>query len=380
MNESGKLQTITPALRNAAAVTSSASKPGNRANAGDEGFSIATGRATSGSVAPGTRISIDRAAKVSVAFFSIQNLLTLTPGWLFSFVSHVAVLILLTVIATSPLRDDAALRLDGLMVDPSPNADVEDMLDSIEQPEVDLLTVDVAALNSEASDEVADIVRDDGLEVSLLEGVADGIGMEAMANSGLTPIDNADEGGVEGTEGTSTKFFGTEASGSRFVFIIDASDSMNEGARWHQALNELQNSISQLNEEQKALVLLYNFQTFPMFDIAPEELKLLPVSGEFKSALTKWLNKQVPIGGTRPAHALSFSLSLKPDAIFLLSDGMLADNSIQILARDNPARNPKEGDFSKIPVHTISLGPSEEGARLMKFIAENNDGEFNWVN
>jgi hypothetical protein len=57
----------------------------------------------------------------------------------------------------------------------------------------------------------------------------------------------------------------------------------------------------------------------------------------------------------------------------------LADNSIQVLAKENRARNPRRGDFSKIPVHTISLGPSEDGAELMKFIAEHNNGEFNWV-
>jgi hypothetical protein len=383
MNQPAKLDTIAPSLRgaiapatkNAAAATVSTS-----AIDGLDGISISTGRSSLGSSQQPIDISVDKTAKASLAFFSIQHLLPVLPGWTVSLAGHIVLLILLGVVATNPLRDGSELRLDGIMVDASPNPVVEDMFNAVEQTDVDLLNVDVAALNSEASAETAEIIRDDGFDVSLMEGMSDGIGLEAMAQSGLTPIATTDEGGVQGeTEGTKTQFFGTEASGSRFVFIIDASDSMNEGYRWHQALDELEKSIDQLTEDQQVLVLLYNFQTFPMFDLAPNDLKLLTVSDKFKTALNKWLEDQVPIGGTRPAHALSYSLSLKPDAIFLLSDGMLADNSIQVLAKENRARNRRGGDFSKIPVHTISLGPSEDGAELMKFIAEHNNGDFNWV-
>ena len=379
MNQQAKLDTISPSLRGPIAPAPRNATTAIESTSADE-ISISTGRSSLASTQQTVEISVDKAAKVSVAFFSAQNLLAILPGWTVSLASHIVLLILLTVIATNPLRDGTTLSLDGLMIDATTEPVMEEMYNAVEQTDVNLLKVDVAALNSEASADTAEIIREDGFDVSLMEGMADGIGLEAMAQSGLTPLPTADEGGIQGeTDGSSTEFFGTTAAGSRFIFIIDASDSMNEGFRWHQALNELQKSISKLSEEQKVLVLLYNFQTFPMFDGVPEELKLLPVSDKFKEALTQWLDDQVPIGGTRPAHALSYSLSLKPDAIFLLSDGMLADNSIQVLARENAARDPRNGDFSKIPVHTVSLGPNEDGAELMKFIADNNDGEFNWV-
>jgi hypothetical protein len=383
MDQPAKLDTISPSLRGAIAPTAKDAAPAivpTSAVDGLDGFSISTGQHSLDPSEPRVEISVDKTAKAGLAFFSVQNLLTILPGWTFSLASHIVLLILLGFVATNPLRDATTLRLDGIMVDATPNPIIEDTFNAVEQTDVNLLKVDVAALNSEASADTAEIIRDDGFDVSLIEGMSDGIGLEAMAQSGLTPIATTDDGGVQGeTSGSKTQFFGTEASGSRFVFIIDASDSMNEGFRWHQALDELEKSIDQLTEDQKVVVLLYNFQTFPMFDLSREELKMFAVSDKFKTALNKWLEDQIPIGGTRPAHALSYSLSLKPDAIFLLSDGMLADNSIQVLARENAARNPRQGDLSKIPVHTISLGPSEDGAELMKFIAEHNNGKFNWV-
>ena len=42
-------------------------------------------------------------------------------------------------------------------------------------------------------------------------------------------------------------------------------------------------------------------------------------------------------------------------------------------------RETEEGSQGKVPVHTIALGPSELGVRLLKQIAENNGGKFTRV-
>ncbi len=384
MSQPGKLETVAPSLRRAAVVAPPRA-PANHAGFDDAPTSglvqpqIASDRAAPIAATEAIRIDVKKTSATGVGFFTIQNLMGLLPGWSFSLASHAILLVVLTVIVTSPLNDKSALQLDGLLVDATEFADeAEYEREFVEESE--LLNVDVAALNSEASKETAEIVREEGFQVSLLEGLGEGIGMEAMANSGLTPVETADEGGVEGDEeGNSTQFFGTEARGSRFVFIIDASGSMSEGFLWHRAIRELMESIGKLNKKQKAMVLLYNSHTFPMFNTPPEQLKMLPVTNEFKIALARWIRNQIPNGRTMPAHAPSYGLSFEPDAIFLLSDGKLNDNSLQVLAAQNPAKDPDNGDFSKTPVHTISLGPNELGIQLMKIIAENNDGEFRWV-
>ncbi|QEG20337.1 vWA domain-containing protein [Mariniblastus fucicola] len=375
----GKLETIVPSLRKPTLIAprANAPKPGS-SNAAGTGFSISTDRSPLEPAGQAINISHDRELKAGAAVFSAQNLMAMLPGWSVSFAGHAVALVLLALIATSPLRDEAVLRLDGMMVDASQTPVIEDIFSELEVTDVNLLKVDVAALNSEASEDTAEIVHEDGFDVSLMEGMSDGIGLEAMAQTGLTPLPKKDDEGIEGkTNGGSTRFFGTEAIGTRFVFIIDASDSMNEGFRWMQACRELEKSIAKLGKDQQAMVLLYNFQTFPMFDTPPDELKMLPVTKEFKTSLSEWLRTQVPIGGTRPAHALSYSLTLKPDAIFLLSDGQLADNSIQVLAKQNKAS--RSAGIDKVPIHTVSLGPNELGAELMQFIAKHNDGKFTWV-
>ena len=57
---------------------------------------------------------------------------------------------------------------------------------------------------------------------------------------------------------------------------------------------------------------------------------------------------------------------------------MLADNSIQVLAKHNRIRGEKNRKVVKVPIHTVSLGPNALGAEVMKIIADNNDGEFTW--
>lgn len=381
MSQPGKLDTITPSVRRAAVIAPQRANasPDNAPAVGSPHLQIASDRSAPIEATEPIRISLKKSTTASVGFFTAQNLLSLLPGWSVSFAGHAVLLVLLTVIATSPLSDKSALRLDGLLVESTEFADTTDYeREFIEETE--LLNVDVAALNSEASRETTEFVRDDGFNVSLLEGLGEGIGMEDMADSGLTPIEVADEGGVESnTEGNSTQFFGTQASGTRFVFIIDASGSMSEGFLWQRAIRELVRSLGKLTEKQEAMVLLYNSHTFPMFNTPPERLKMLPVTLEFRKALVRWLRNQIPNGRTMPAHAISYGLSLKPDAIFLLSDGKLNDNSFEVLAEENPPKDSESDTPRKVPVHTISLGPNEIGVQLMKLIADNNNGQFRRV-
>ena len=202
------------------------------------------------------------------------------------------------------------------------------------ESETELLSTDVAAMNSEAAKAPVELVRDEGFSVSLLEGLGDGIGTEAMSSSGLTPVSSSAGGGAEsGGDGSGTQFFGAEANGDRFVFVIDASGSMSTGFLWERAVMELGKSLKNLDEEKKVMVLLYNSQTIPMFNTDPAKLKMLPVSYKFRAALGTWLSQQIPNGKTQPAHALSYGLSLDPDAIFLLSDGQITDNSTFAILR-----------------------------------------------
>ena len=72
-----------------------------------------------------------------------------------------------------------------------------------------------------------------------------------------------------------------------------------------------------------------------------------------------------------------YALSLRPDAIYFLSDGQFDPSAIQILRAQN--RQNLRMNIRQIPIHTIAfLDRFAEG--LMRTIARNSGGEYRFVN
>jgi len=383
MSRIGKLETIAPTLRRAAvmapAVDSTIAAPATLSETPSAGPTSTVQIVSSLAVPvdPSEPIEIDNSKALGAGLISVHSLLCWLPSWSISLIGHVTLIILLTAITTGSIGNEPGLFLDGGVLKKDEIADTIEYEREKNEVETELLNIDVAALNSEASKDTAEVVTEHGVQVSLLEGDGSGFGMKDMADTGLTPVESEEEGLVAGkNEGKTTQFFGTEASGNRFVFIIDASGSMSEGFLWQRAVIELGKSLGKLDENQEVMVLLYNSHTLPMFNTVPAELKMLPVTDKFRVALGEWLTRQAPFGKTMPAHALKYGLSLRPDAIFLLSDGVLNDNSFEMLTEINRDHKTSAGEFNKVPIHTISLGPDELGVQLMRLIAETNDGDF----
>ena len=68
---------------------------------------------------------------------------------------------------------------------------------------------------------------------------------------------------------------------------------------------------------------------------------------------------------------LRASRRINPDAIFMLSDGELQDNSLQMLRQINSI----DSDLRQIPIHTVHL-MSEFGRETLEIIAKENQGTF----
>jgi len=91
-----------------------------------------------------------------------------------------------------------------------------------------------------------------------------------------------------------------------------------------------------------------------------------------------WLGRQRPRGGTLPANTMKLALSKKPDAIYFLSDGELADDTMFRLKTWNAPQKDAKGVPRQIPIHTVLLG-SRFGFLTMKTIADENNGIFTAV-
>lgn len=161
-------------------------------------------------------------------------------------------------------------------------------------------------------------------------------------------------------------FFGIEAGGSSFVFVVDMSGSM-EGRRMRRARNELKRSIQALSETQRYFIVFYNTQAHPM-----PSRGMLPATQENIRDTVRWFDDVRPYGNTYPFSSLLMAVQFHPDAIFLLSDGEFDPLVIeQVLLAQH-------GDDEPVPIHTIGF-TSHAGERVLRTLSDKSGGTYRYV-
>lgn len=162
----------------------------------------------------------------------------------------------------------------------------------------------------------------------------------------------------------SLKFFGQEAIGQRFAFILDRSGSM-EGARWTSCRRQFERALRAMPEHADFAVVLFSH-----VDLEP------PGQSEWTRAdrprvedVITWIGRIRPRGGTRPTTAFQrvFSLASPPDVIYFLTDGDLEGFDASALARIR-------GTATTV-VNTIAL-ENGESADALREIAAASGGQF----
>jgi hypothetical protein len=125
----------------------------------------------------------------------------------------------------------------------------------------------------------------------------------------------------DGFEPPSIEFFGTRAYGNRFVFVLDISYSMDarDGERFSRACDELVRSVSKLRPGQSYYVFVFCWTTEEMF--YDPVVKYVEVGPQHDQKLRKWIYSVSLGAGTDPRRALALAHRMKPDTVFLLSDG-----------------------------------------------------------
>lgn len=156
-------------------------------------------------------------------------------------------------------------------------------------------------------------------------------------------------------------FFGIRARGQFFVYVVDCSGSMIYEDRLARAKEEVRQSVRRLVEPQKFKVIFYNEEPIAMPGDLPRSADLAS-----KSQLLAWLRLIEPDGGTDPKDAMGLALAMRPDAVFLLSDGEFPEGTVEAIGRKN-AR--------KIPVHCVDLSGGESGDQLQR-IARDSGGRY----
>lgn len=205
-------------------------------------------------------------------------------------------------------------------------------------------------------------------------------GTYAIGDSEFSAAIGSGAGGGDGAGGLpalgsakGASFFGLSAKGSRFVFVIDSSISM-WGPRWIDVRKELVRSIRKLEYGQYFYVICFDVGSVSMYGDQGIAEGFAPAEDEQFRKLEAWLQEHTLGPGTRASTSLVQALKLRPDAIFLLTDGEFQDNVLQSLRTNNRNKAKKR----KITVNTIGFH-SQLGAPVLSQIATENYGQFRYV-
>lgn len=134
--------------------------------------------------------------------------------------------------------------------------------------------------------------------------------------------------------------FGLSGEGTKFVYVFDRSESMNSVYRLYRretivsqftllglAKAELLRSLRELAEYQEFQIVFYNHS--PLLFRADEDYdnqKLYAASPEHKQLVSKFVETVPGEGNTNHWSALQAAISLRPDVIFLITDGESKDD------------------------------------------------------
>lgn len=174
--------------------------------------------------------------------------------------------------------------------------------------------------------------------------------------------------GGAGGGGGGASFFGVEASGNRFVFIVDVSGSMEYGGKIDELRRQLTRSITNLLETSEFWVIGFSDGPQPMGG----KTDWSDGSATSKRTALRQVEVLATGGGTEPrgAFQMAFSIRPRPDAIYFMTDGEFDPNIPAELAVMNRSLH--------IPIHTICFA-TEASEALMKKIATESKGTYRFV-
>jgi len=196
-----------------------------------------------------------------------------------------------------------------------------------------------------------------------------GIGRDATLGAG--------EGvGNDIGDGSGTDFFGLTAPGQKFVFVVDASGSMNRPfpgpgrTLLGRVKLELLKCVTQMSPEQQFFIVFFNDDAHPM-----PASRLMEATPDAQRRYLRWMAEFKAVGETEPETALLLALQLNPDVVYFLTDGAF---KYRVIGRV------KEMNRRETTIHTVGFGDKtgfgENGAeRFMQMIADQNGGTYQFV-
>jgi hypothetical protein len=175
--------------------------------------------------------------------------------------------------------------------------------------------------------------------------------------------------GVGDSAGSGASFFGVEARGNRFAFVVDTSGSMVNDGRLQSMQQELIRSISALFSSSDFFVAFFSSGAYALGDRGV-------VWADATDSGKNWARAHIMAaraeGATRPASGFELVAQLEPlpDAIYFMTDGEFSEDEVERILGTFGRRN--------IPIHCITFR-SREGEAVMRRIAVATRGTYTHI-
>ncbi|MGL6193444.1 MAG: vWA domain-containing protein [Thermoguttaceae bacterium] len=185
-------------------------------------------------------------------------------------------------------------------------------------------------------------------------------------------------GTVSSESQTTVEFWGTQGTGTRFAFVLDRSGSMNENNGWliQTAKAKLINALDGLKDVHQLLIVFYNEEPTVYLSSGQTSASLIYATETNREAAAGFIRSIIPTGGTNHEQALIVAAKLKPDVIFLLTDGEKKDDLTprQLQQIQNIAAG--------VQINVIQLGYGAEppGNNYLKNLSTRFNGQYQYVN
>jgi len=241
------------------------------------------------------------------------------------------------------LSEEELTKLDETPVDAFASPTDPSLAKPIESPS-DLLEVDVASVAVDLADPGA---------IDTLGGAGDEFSPGEVLEGG----------------GSGTSFFGVESRGTRFVYIVDVSGSMQQMDRIVTLRRNLVDSINRLPPHTSFLVIAFSDHAIPMLGA----FNWLKADESSKFRARDWVKRLNADGGTEPGSSFeqAFKLKPRPDVVYFMTDGQQTEVLPSLIAELN-----SKGRRTKI--NTIAFG-DRSGEEVMRRIANDSGGQYRYV-
>ena len=294
------------------------------------------------------------------------------PAWLFSFLLHSCVLTAL-ILALGQFQNGASEvdnRSGGIVLVNEQSTTTEYLSEGDVESESSPAMAADSPPPAPAVDELPPNLP--GLESSPTQITGAGDNLVDSLSGGDSLIVGPQTSGETGGKIT-TEVFGVKGTGSRFVYVIDRSDSMAGygGRPMLAARQQLMASFKSLQETHQFQIIFYN-QDVRVF--SPDGRSTMHFATEpMKKEAETFVNRTSPDGGTDHMNALLRAFKLGPDVIFLLTDAEGGFTSQEL--RDLVRRN-RSGAI----INTIEFGQRRGRDGSLQAVSHNSGGQYVFKN